>query len=197
MYGRGVTEQSIYGHLREFREAFDKPEPLAWPEISHGQLLMMMSPKKQHQLVAHRLRTQLEPQLGTDLVLMPGTDMEDAALGILRVPDLVVIDEEEATAESDAIDPRRCHLVIEIVSRSNPGNDYEGKLRDYPAMGVPHYLIVDPRDGTAVHHWAPTRRTGEPTYDNRQHYTFGDTVTVTGWKIDTTALPRYSADAGR
>jgi Uma2 family endonuclease len=85
--------------------------------------------------------------------------------------------------------------VIEIVSRSNPGNDYEGKLRDYPAMGAPHYLIVDPRDGTAVHHWAPVRRTGEPVYDNRQHYTFGDTVT--GWKIDTTALPRYSADAGR
>ncbi|WP_369192305.1 hypothetical protein [Streptomyces sp. R08] len=69
-------------------------------------------------------------------------------------------------------------------------------LRDYPAMGVPHYLIVGSRDGTAVHHWAPTRRTGEPVYDNRQHYTFGDTVTVTGWKIDTTALPRYSADAG-
>jgi Uma2 family endonuclease len=148
MYGRGVVEQSVYGHLRAIREAFDKPEPLAWPEISHGQLLLMLGPKKQHQLVDHRLRTQLEPQLGTDLILMPGTDMEDAALGILRVPDLVVIDEEEATAESDAIDPRRCHLVIEIVSRSNPGNDYEGKLRDYPAMGVPHYLTVDPRDGT-------------------------------------------------
>ncbi|MGW3311501.1 Uma2 family endonuclease [Streptomyces sp. NPDC001073] len=197
MKGGDVTEQSAYGRLREFREAFGKPEPLAWPEISQGQLLMMVSPKKQHQLVAHRLRTQLEPQLGADLILMPATDMEDAALGTLRVPDLVVIDEEEATAGSDAIDPRRCHLVIEIVSRSNPGNDYEGKLRDYPAMGVPHYLIVDPRDGTAVHHRAPTRRTGEPTYDNRQHYTFGDTVTITGWKIDTTALPRYSEAAGR
>ncbi len=94
---------------------------------------MMPGPKKQHQLVAHRLRTQLEPQLGTDLVLIPGTDMEDAALGILRVPGLVVIDGEEATADSDAVDPRRCHLVIEIVSRSDPDNDYEGKLRDYPA----------------------------------------------------------------
>lgn len=147
----------------------------------------------------YRLRAQLEPQLGTDLVLIPGTDMEDAALGILRVPGLVVIDGEEATAGSDAVDPRRCHLVIEIVSRSDPGNDYEGKLHDYPAMGVPHYLIVGSWDGTALHHWAPTRRTGEPAYDNRQHYTFGDTGTGTGtgWKIDTTALPRYSADAGR
>ncbi|MCL6675168.1 Uma2 family endonuclease [Streptomyces panaciradicis] len=155
-----------------------------------------LSPKKQHQLVAHRLRLQLESQLGADLVLMAQTDMEDAALGVLRVPDLVVIDEEEAVAEGDAIDPRRAHLVIEIVSRSNPANDYEGKLRDYPAMGVPHYLIIDPRDGSAVHYWAPTRRTGEVTYDNRQHYLFGDTVTVAGWKIDTAGLPRYAAGGG-
>ncbi|MGK3945237.1 Uma2 family endonuclease [Streptomyces sp. RP5T] len=192
-----MSEQSIYRHLREFREAFDRPEPLAWPEISHGQLLMMMSPKKQHQLVAHRLRLQLEPQLDADLVLMVETDMEDAALGVLRVPDLVVIDEEEATTDSDAIDPRRSHLVIEIVSRSNPANDYEGKLRDYPAMGVPHYVIVDPRDGSAVHYWAPTRRSGETAYDNRQHYRFGDTVTVGKWKIDTAGLPRYAADRGQ
>ncbi len=191
-----MTEQSIYGHLREFREAFDKPEPLAWPEISHGQLLMMMSPKKQHQLVAHRLRTQLEPQLGTDLVLMLETDMEDAALGILRVPDLVVIDEEEATADSDAIDPRRCHLVIEIVSRSNPGNDYEGKLRDYPAMGVPHYLIVDPG-------------TGPPSITGRPHAAPANPPTTTGSTTPSetpspspagrsTPLPcPASADAGR
>ncbi|WP_062651271.1 Uma2 family endonuclease [Streptomyces maremycinicus] len=191
-----MTEQSIYHHLREFREAFDRPAPLAWPEISRGQLLMMMSPKKQHQLVAHRLRTQLEPQLAEDLVLMLETDVEDAALGVLRVPDLIVIDEEEATAAGDAIDPRRSHLVIEIVSRSNPSNDYEGKLHDYPAMGVPHYLIVDPRDGSAVHYWAPVRRTGTPAYDNRQHYAFGDTITIAGWKIDTAELPRYRPDTG-
>lgn len=196
MYLEGMTEQSIYRHLREFRDAFDKPDPLTWPEISHGQLLMMMSPKKQHQLVAHRLRVQLEPQLGEDLVLMLETDMEDAALGILRIPDLVVIDEEEATAESDTIDPRRSHLVIEVVSRSNPDNDYQGKLRDYPVMGVPHYLIVDPRDGTAVHHWAASTRAGTPAYDNRQHYTFGETITIRDWKIDTETLPLYSPETG-
>ncbi|MET7784562.1 Uma2 family endonuclease [Streptomyces sp. NPDC005388] len=154
------------------------------------------SQKKQHQLVAHHLRVQLEPQLGEDLVLILETDMEDAALGILRTPDLVVIDEEEATAENDTIDPRRSHLVIEVVSRSHPDNDYQGKLRDYPAMSVPHYLIVDPRDGTAVHHWAATTRTGTPAYDNRQHYTFGETVTIRDWKINTETLPLYSPETG-
>ncbi|MFF8884017.1 Uma2 family endonuclease [Streptomyces flaveolus] len=191
-----MTEQSVYRHLREFRETLDRPEPFGWPEISHGQMLLTTRPKKLHQLVSHRLRTQLEPQVDDDLVLMLETDLEDAKLGVLRVPDLVVIDEEEAMAAGDSINPLRSHLVIEIVSRSNPANDYEGKLRDYPAMGVPHYLIIDPRDGSAVHHWAPTRRTGTPTYDNRQHYIFGETITLVGWKIETAVLPRYGEGNG-
>ncbi|MET7745001.1 Uma2 family endonuclease [Streptomyces sp. NPDC005385] len=189
-----MSEQDDYRHLREFRETFDQPEPLAWPEISHGRLVMAVRPGKRHQLVAHRLRTKLEPQLGAELVLLVGTDMEDAGLGVLRVPDLVVVDEEEASAQGEAIDPRRTHLVIEIVAPSNPGNDYEAKLRDYPAMGVPHYLIVDPRDGTAVHHWAPTCRIGVWAYENRQHYAFGEVVSMGDWTIDTAALPRYGAD---
>ncbi|MGW5637280.1 Uma2 family endonuclease, partial [Streptomyces sp. NPDC003832] len=81
-----------------------------------------------------------------------------------------VIDEVEDTRDSDANDARRSYLVIEVVSRSSPANDYEGKLRDYAAMGVPHELIVGPSDGSAVHYWARTRRGGEPVYDNRQHF---------------------------
>jgi hypothetical protein len=61
-------------------------------------------------------------------------------------------------------------------------------------MGVPHYLIVDPRDGTAVHHWAPTCRNGVWTYENRQHYAYGDVVSMGGWTIDTADLPRYGGD---
>ncbi|MET9124802.1 Uma2 family endonuclease [Streptomyces sp. NPDC004528] len=130
-----MTAQSVHRRLREFREAFDKPESLARPEISHGRLLMMTRPGKQHQLVAHRLRVQLDPQLDPDLVLMLGTDMEDAALGILRVPDLVVVDEEEATADSDAIDPRRCHLVIEICRLGITfTSDAEAAPRSDPAV---------------------------------------------------------------
>ncbi|MFJ8827301.1 Uma2 family endonuclease [Streptomyces sp. NPDC102467] len=186
-----MTKQSTYRHLVEFRDAFDRPEPMSWPEISNGQILMVLSPKAQHQFVATKLRRLLEPQLSGDLVLMMETDVEDASLGVLRVPDLVVVEAAAEEAASDALSPRDCHLIIEVVSRSNPANDYEGKLRDYPAMGIEHYLIVDPRDGTAVHHWAPTSRTGSPTYDNEQHYIFGDTITVQDWKIDTSSLRRY------
>ncbi|MFI7338418.1 Uma2 family endonuclease [Streptomyces sp. NPDC050085] len=196
-----MSKETIYRHLREFRDTFREgfgsgTETMRWPEISQGQIVMMMSPKMQHQRVGNRLRDQLTAQLPADLVVMVETDLEDPGLGILRVPDLAVIDRAHEESGADAIAPAHCHLIIEIVSRSNPANDYEGKLRDYPAMGIPHYVIVDPRDGTAVHHWAPTTRTGAPTYDNQQHFTFGDTLVVQGWKIDTSALPRYGDEAG-
>ncbi|MFF4406171.1 Uma2 family endonuclease [Streptomyces sp. NPDC001404] len=193
-----MTEQSSYRRLREYRDTFDKPAPLAWPELSHGQLLMVLRPALHHQRVAHRVRVQLDAQLsGTGLVAMTETDVEDVALGILRIPDIVVIDEDMADAEAEAIDPRRSHLVVEIVSRSNPENDYEGKLRDYPAMGIPHYLIIDPRDGTALHYWGLAVQNGVPAYDNRQRYTFGETVTVGDWKIETADLPLYTQSTTR
>ncbi|MEU5776342.1 Uma2 family endonuclease [Streptomyces venezuelae] len=192
-----MPTDDIYRHLRDIRDTLGKPAPMSWPEISGGRLITMTNPKLQHQHVAHHLRVQLEPQLDDSLALMLKTDLEDAALGILRIPDLVVIDEELLHSDAESIDPRRSHLVIEIVSRSTPANDYTGKLHDYPAMGIPHYLIVDPRDGTAVHHWAPSQRTGEAAYDNRQHYTFGDTITIDAWKIDTSTLPVYGAESGQ
>ncbi|MEU3756655.1 Uma2 family endonuclease [Streptomyces olivoreticuli] len=193
-----MTEEKIYRHLRAFRDTLEHPAPLRSPEISHGQLLMMMSPALHHQRVAHRVRVQLDAQLaGTGLVAMTETDVEDPRLGILRIPDIVVIDEEMADADAPAIDPARAHLVVEIVSRSNPENDYAGKLEDYRSMFIPHYLIIDPRDGTALHHWAPGTRGGLPEYSNRQHYTFGETITVGRWKIETSDLPVYTSKTTR
>ncbi|GAA2337771.1 Uma2 family endonuclease [Streptomyces kunmingensis] len=197
-----MTEETTYRRLREFRDTFregigGEPEAAHWSEISQGQILVMTSPKARHQRVAHRLRTQLEPQLAPSLALYVATDLEDPELGVLRVPDMAVVNADFEPTAADAMPPKDCHLLIEVVSLFAPANDYEGKLRDYPAMGIPHYLIVDPRDGTAVHYWAPTTRTGAPAYDNQRHYEFGDTVTVQGWKIDTATLPRYDKDASR
>ncbi|MGH4029673.1 Uma2 family endonuclease [Actinomycetota bacterium Odt1-20B] len=185
------TDQEVYRHLREYRDQLGHTPGIGWGEITDGRLVMMMSPKAQHQLIGAKIRRGLEPQLADDLMLMVATDMEDAGLGVLRVPDLAVFNADARPTDADALAAVDCHLVVEIVSRSNASNDYEGKLADYPAMGIPHYVIVDPRDGTAVHYWAPSQRTGRPAYDNRQRYQFGDTITVNEWKIDTSTLPLY------
>ncbi|SCF92928.1 Putative restriction endonuclease, partial [Streptomyces sp. Ncost-T6T-2b] len=43
--------------------------------------------------------------------------------------------------------PRTLIAVIEVVSRSNPDNDWVSKVRDYPLLGIPVYAIFDPRTG--------------------------------------------------
>lgn len=201
MYGEGMTETDIYRHLRDYRDVLGaqaEQHGARWPEISDGRLIMMMSPRARHQFVGHRLRRQLEPQLPDGVILMVETDVEDASLGILRTPDLVVVDETADLAHREALDPRSVHLIIEIVSRWNASNDYREKVADYPRMGVPHYVIVDPRDqGSAVRHWGISTQSGQPAYENEEHYRYGDTITVGEWKIDTTDLPRYDAGSER
>jgi hypothetical protein len=51
-------------------------------------------------------------------------------------------------------------------------------------MGIPLYLIVDPRDGTGIVH-------SQPRYTRRESFPFGDTVAVGPWRIDTGGLLTY------
>ncbi|MFB7613157.1 Uma2 family endonuclease [Kitasatospora sp. NPDC056181] len=81
-------------------------------------------------------------------------------------------------------------IAVEIVSPSNPENDWVGKLRDYPLMGIPLYLLVD-----------ATRRSvtlfGEPEagrYRLREEADFGETVHIPhpfGFVLDTSVLLPY------
>jgi Uma2 family endonuclease len=41
-------------------------------------------------------------------------------------------------------------IAVKVVSPSNPENDWAGKLRDYPVMGIPVYLIVDAQQKTVT-----------------------------------------------
>jgi Uma2 family endonuclease len=187
-----MTESEIYRHLRELRDDFTPPHGLGWPEISDGQIVMMMSPRPRHQLTAKLISRQLDAQLDSGLIAAEATDVEEESLGKLRIPDILVVP-EAAMDTDDPIDPREILLAVEIISPSNPSNDYEAKLRDYPAMGIPHYLIVDPRDGTCRYYHGIVREDGRPSYDNRHGYSYGDVITVEGWTIETAGLPRYSA----
>ncbi|WP_372412220.1 hypothetical protein [Streptomyces luteireticuli] len=50
-----MTEQAIYQHLRDHRHELSHTPRFSPPEISHGQLLWMMSPALHHQRVSNRL----------------------------------------------------------------------------------------------------------------------------------------------
>lgn len=188
-----MTDVEDYRQLKRLRDRLH--EDLArWSEISGGRLLTMMAPNPMHGYTAKRIVRQLDAQLPPGLEAFENTDTEEEALGKLRMPDVFVVP-SESMLQTDAIDPHEVSLVVEVVSRSNPDNDYIEKSIDYPAMGIPHYLIVDPRNGTCLHQFEIGTENGRPAYLGRIPYKYGDTIPVGDLQIDTTGLPLY--DDGR
>ncbi|MEU3900929.1 Uma2 family endonuclease [Streptomyces sp. NPDC045251] len=191
-----MTQETLYRRLRHRRDRMTPPPGFAWPEISNGQLVMMRSPRPRHQLTAKLVSRQLDAQVPEGLFAFEATDIDDASLGTLRIPDILVCS-GDAMQTDDPLDPHEIVLAIEIVSPSNPDNDYRDKSRDYPAMGIPHYLILDPRDGTWTYQWGIGRAEGRPAYENRLHLPYGKAVTLATelgtWTVETAGLPRYSA----
>ncbi|MFE7118415.1 Uma2 family endonuclease [Streptomyces sp. NPDC057654] len=184
-----------YAKMRAIAEELlqHTPDTVQAIEIGGRDLVMMMSPSRPHELIAMRLRRQFDRQLAEGLVAHTGGEVEDPAIGRLRRPDLIVVPEETfAEATTAPFNPRDLELVAEVVSPSNHANDYGHKMQDYPAMGIPLYLLVDPRKGTvAVMSDPGTDLGGEPRYRARHDYVFGDTVAVGPWTINTAELPRY------
>ncbi len=110
--------------------------------------------------------------------------------GILRHPDVTVIAWADLNVEA-SIDPRTLVAAIEVVSRSNPENDWVGKTRDYALLGIPVYAIFDPRTGTGavltdIHATPEGLR-----YATRKDFVYGEDVTIAEWTISTADLPRY------
>ncbi|MFD7335230.1 Uma2 family endonuclease [Streptomyces violascens] len=151
----------------------------------------MMAPVGPHELTALRVRKRLEKVMPEELVAHTGTpDVEDEPGGIMRHPDIMVIAEVDMEVQA-SFDPRTLIAAVEIVSRSNPDNDWTGKTRDYPLLGIPIYAIFDPRTGTGAV-LSDIHSTPEgPRYATRKDFVYGEDVTIADWTISTEGLPRY------
>ncbi|WP_274561380.1 Uma2 family endonuclease [Streptomyces spiramyceticus] len=184
-------DASHYGAMREFVQSMDDTLPGKFEITKEGIVHDMMAPVGPHELTTLRVRKRLEKVMPEDLVAHTGTpDVEDQAEGIMRHPDVMVIAEADMEVEG-AFDPRTLIAAIEVVSRSNPDNDWVGKTRDYPLLGIPVYAIFDPRTGagavlTEIH---PTPN--GPRYATRKDFLYGEDVTIGEWTISTEQLPRY------
>ncbi|MFE2414433.1 MULTISPECIES: Uma2 family endonuclease [unclassified Kitasatospora] len=180
-------DPATYARLREIADQLPQIPGIGKIEIANGAIVMMMSPVKRHELAVLRISRQLNAQLpdtNPGHIAYHGADLEDAGLGQLRNPDVMVFPEATLEGEQPAVLPHEVLLVVEIVSKSNPNNDYHNKVRDYSAMGIPFYLIIDPRDGTGIVH-------SEPGYESREKFNFGDKITVGPWTLDTSGLLTY------
>jgi Uma2 family endonuclease len=61
-----------------------------------------------------------------------------------RAPDIAFVKTENAARLRPTFIDGPADLVVEIVSRDDPGRDYIDKYREYEAAGVTEYWIIDP-----------------------------------------------------
>ncbi|MFC5956540.1 Uma2 family endonuclease [Streptomyces pratens] len=158
-----------------------------------GPILAMMRPSKRHEGTIRRICKQLDAQLLSTHpghICASGPEIEHPAIGRMRRPNAVVIPEATLDEEGLAVDATQALAVVEIVSPSNPSNDYAEKLADYPAMGIPYYMIVDPRTGTIQVHSDLCKG----RYSNKEPYIFGDSVPFGPWTVETSEFRRYGRD---
>lgn len=165
-------------------------------QTTDGQIVLpMTTPTAPHGLNVARLRRQIEAQ-SPEVMALNGTNMGDPVTGLTKVPDLVVISEEDTDDTAKVVNSRDVLMVVEVVSRTNSLTDIRDKLHDYPRMGVPLYVVVDPRKDkkTVTVHSDPSDGPDGVRYRKKVPYAFGDTVTAGRWTLDTRSLKSYPTD---
>ncbi|MEU1785888.1 Uma2 family endonuclease [Streptomyces sparsogenes] len=180
-----------YQSMRDIIEQIQESVPGKLEITTEGIVHDLMSPGGPHELTAARVSRRLERVMPDGLLAHTGTpDVEDPNTGVLRHPDVILIAEADMEVEG-ALDPRTLIAAIEVVSRSNPDNDWVGKMRDYPLLGIPVYVIFDPRagEGAVLSDIHPTP--SGPRYATRKDFVYGEDVTIGDWTISTEDLPRY------
>jgi Uma2 family endonuclease len=180
-----------YLALRGLLQSIEDTLPGKFEITKDGLVHDLGSPSSPHELTRARLRRRLEKVLPKEIVAHSGKpDVEDEPEGILRRPDVMMI----AMADMDtqgSFDPLTLIAAIEVVSRSNPDNDWVGKMRDYPLIGIPIYAIFDPRTATGAVLTDIHSTPDGPRYATRKDFVYGEDVTIGDWTISTDGLPRY------
>ncbi|CAL9483685.1 Uma2 family endonuclease [Streptomyces sp. enrichment culture] len=181
----------LYRAMRDVVQSMDDALPGKFEITKEGIVHDMMSPGGPHEVTAAHVSRRLEKAMPDELLAHTGTpDVEDEPEAILRHPDVMVIAWEDLDTEG-SIDPRTVLAAIEIVSRSNPDNDWVGKVRDYALMGIPVYAVFDPRTGTGAVFTDIHPTPSGPRYATRKDFVYGEDVTIADWTIPTQGLPLY------
>jgi Uma2 family endonuclease len=120
-------------------------------ELENGELIAMPAESEINRriamfLVAYFLKT----GISSDRLTMK-TEVATSGLRVsVRVPDLIVLSEEGATALEGAsrsivlMEMSPPLLVVEVVSPNQEKRDYRYKRSEYAARGIAEYWIVDP-----------------------------------------------------
>ncbi|MFF9174286.1 Uma2 family endonuclease [Streptomyces sp. NPDC014793] len=181
----------VYRAMRKLVESMDDTIPGKFEVTKKGIVHDMTAPVGPHELTTLHLRKRLEKVMPDEIVAHTGEpDVEDESEGILRRPDVMVIAWEDMEVPG-SFDPRTLFAAIEVVSRSNPENDWVGKMADYPLLGIPVYAIFDPRTGSGTVLTDIHSTPDGPRYATRKDFVYGEDVTIADWTISSENLPLY------
>ncbi|WP_282694719.1 Uma2 family endonuclease [Streptomyces sp. CC208A] len=177
-------------HLELFAEAQRIAPKSMKVEYTDGTIIMQASPSAPHELNLTKIRAQFDRHVPQGAVPVGNIDLVSANITKARNPDLTYLPEDALETVSGKIPADLALLAVEVVSPSNPENDWVGKLRDYPVMGVPLYLIVDPRQKTVTLFSRPDAT----RYHRREDIAFGEQIPIPdpfGFDLDTSVLRPY------
>ncbi|MFJ4774733.1 Uma2 family endonuclease [Streptomyces sp. NPDC088762] len=186
----------LHDFAEELAELAEHHEDQWKVQTTDGQIfLTMTTPTVPHGLNVMRLRRQIEAQT-PDAATLSDTNMGDPVTGLTKIPDLLVMAEEDTDDTAKAVNSRDVLMVVEVVSRTDSLTDIRDKLHDYPKMGVPLYVVVDPRKDkkTVTVHSDPSEGPDGIRFRKKVPYSFGETVTAGRWALDTSNLKSYPAD---
>ncbi|MEL6437779.1 MAG: Uma2 family endonuclease [Cyanobacteria bacterium J06621_8] len=129
-----------------------------WYELENGELRLMSSESDLNNQIAMYLIGAFLKFISTRL-LRRGTEIVvSGSRATVRIPDLLVLTEESATALTDATrslitsDMPPPALVVEVVSpgTENQNRDYRYKRSEYAARGISEYWLIDPQQKQVI-----------------------------------------------
>ncbi|MGW2376409.1 Uma2 family endonuclease [Kitasatospora sp. NPDC001683] len=177
--------------LLSYARTLNPPE--GWKvEVSGDAIVITATPCLLIQRNLLFVREQFDAHCPAGLMPSENTDLVSRAAGTLRNPDLTYFPLSAVELGGNPTPAEQAAIAVEIVSPSNPENDLVGKVRDYPLMGIPLYLLIDPREGDITLY----SDLSDGGYHQQWHGKFGDRVPIPApfdFELATDALVRYPA----
>lgn len=143
-------------------------------ELSGDTVVMQASPSALHQRNLSIVQRQFDAHCPDGYFPSGNSDLAAVEVGKVRNPDLTYLPDDVIDLPEHDVPARLALVAVELVSPRNPENDWVGKLRDYPMMGIPLYLIVDARAKTVTLFSEPEKG----RYRSREDADFGETIRI-------------------
>ncbi|MFF7992386.1 Uma2 family endonuclease [Kitasatospora xanthocidica] len=143
-------------------------------EISGDTITMAVSPSGIHQRNLLMVRRQFDAHTPAGLLPSENTDLVSPVVGKSRNPDLTYLPDDALSTTDNQVPAELAAIAVELVSPSNPENDWVGKLRDYPLMGIPLYLLIDAREKSVTLFSRPDAT----RYHRREDAGFGEALHI-------------------